>query len=147
MKTSLRASGVYFPWSLVEEFEKADCSIPPDVVKALGPEAAEELEAYIGPSSEMPIKIEGEDWWLRGLPLFIKKLLLDRRLDKEYYDEMLAHVNRDLDTTRNERNEAWDRETELETENQRLREMLQKSIGKEQALHEVIKWHLEQRSR
>ena len=44
-------------------------------------------------------------------------------------------------------NEAWDRETELETENQRLREMLQKSIGKEQALHEVIKWHLEQRSR
>ena len=91
----LKSMGCYFPWSLVEDYmyDKPECSIPPDVTKALGPEAAEELEARYGPSSKEPLQLEGEAWWLRGVPCFIKVLLLERRLEKEYAEKMLAKMH------------------------------------------------------
>lgn len=145
----LKSMGCYFPWSLVEDYmyDKPECSIPPDVTKALGPEAAEELEARYGPSSKEPLQLEGEAWWLRGVPCFIKVLLLERRLEKEYSEKMLANAQQQCAAVQKERDEAWDRVAEVEAENEKLHLMLRESKGKELALHDVINWHLTRRQR
>ena len=147
MNSHLKSIGCYFPWSLVEDYDKLDFSIPPDVTDALGPEAAQELEARNGPSSNTSLPLVGEAWWFRGVPCFIKQLMLDRRLDKEMYEANLSDAEKRSADTAIERDEAWDRVAEVEAENEKLHLKLRESKGKELALHDVINWHLQRRQR
>ena len=66
----------------MEDYHKEDCSVPPDLVKKLGSEAAEVMHSKLHEH-----KWVGEEWWKHGLPLFVKQTLEELRLARKYHKE------------------------------------------------------------
>ena len=118
---------------MVEEFDREGGQIPPDVRKALGEEATQALEARLGAGSDWAGgHFEGEKWWFSGLPVFIKLLLMDKRLDREYYEALLKDAKQGEEKARAEADFHMEANDELHG---RLRE----AKGREDALHDVIR--------
>ena len=126
--------GCYFPWALVEDYHKEDCSVPPDLIKKLGSEAAEVMHSKLHEH-----KWVGEEWWKHGLPLFVKQTLEELRLARKYHKEdvELEQVNtrREREAVRVAQEELEDAEETIEA----LRAELQRAKGREEALHRVIR--------
>ena len=130
----LRSQGCYVPWALVEDYHQEDCSMPPDLVKRLGSEAAQVMQAMVGDQ-----KFVGEEWWTKGLPVFVKLLLMDVPLDRKYFDDRLADLEADAAREKEARQAVEAELEEAEDTVTSLRDQLLRAQGREEALHKVIR--------
>ena len=130
----LHSIGCYFPWALVEDYQKEDCSMPPDLIKSLGPDAAQVMQDRLGAEH----CLVGEQWWSKGLPLFVKLLLQDLENERKWHKEDLELEKQDTRRAEQTREQAEAELEEAENTIGALRGDLRQAAGREEALHKVI---------
>ena len=130
----LRSQGCYFPWVLVEDYHQEDCSIPPDLVKSLGPEAVQVLWEKLSDH-----KFVGERWWRDGLPWLVKIMLEELKIEHLNHEDDLNLEKEHARMAKESRQAAQAELEEAEDTIEALRAELQRAKGREEALHRVIR--------
>jgi len=144
-EATLKAQGISFPFLSYQHYEEKTGAIPPDLVKALGPDATQALRAWTPDS----MNLHGEDWWSCGLPHFTKQLLYEKTRNEIYHAEDLeeskecekmaeARVKEAREDAERQSEEDWSRISALELQQEELRNQLREAKGREDALHAVI---------
>mgnify|MGYP000494512063 CR=1 FL=1 len=133
----MRASGIYFPWKLTDDFEQADGSIPPDLAAALGPDVVPMLWDRLGGRH-----LVGGEWWSKGLPAFVELLVREKRERDGGLQERLLANEKEVQEIREgclmALSEAAETESELHVEINELKIQLREAKAREDALRGVI---------
>ena len=108
-------------------------TMPPDLAKALGPDAAQRMRDTV----DNP-QMNGEQWWSIGLPNYVRGLLHTEQVDREYYEGMLSDEYKETHRAKCEAAAAEAQLEEAEETIEELRGQLREAKGREDALHEDI---------
>ena len=146
-EAALREMGCYFPWVLVEAYQKPGSAMPPDLAKALGREGVQAL--FERQPDADSTNHSAEQWWTVAMPHLIRSLL--REIG--YAEEDALESKQSWDNERSElKSEVDDLERELERKKtvhqieldgahsqiDRLTAELHFAKGREEALYNVI---------
>jgi hypothetical protein len=126
LEARLRDHGLRFPMTFLEELERNDNSIPPDLAELLGREGVQRMWACVSERGEP--HLDGDEWWTSGLFQFVRQLM--GRVDclTERRDELEARLK------------EWHADhAERCEENVKLLGELRAAEAREEALHEVIR--------
>jgi hypothetical protein len=133
----LRAEGIKFPIHMIAQQDRESGAIPPDLGKALGPDATQALWAELE-----HMHLDSESWWSCGLPLYTRQLLQEKVRDDGYHAEDIeaseARVKEAHEEAARQREEDFSTISALEDEIEELRGQLREAKGREDALHGVI---------
>jgi len=133
----LRAEGIKFPNRMYELHDRESHAIPPDLGKALGPDATQALWAQLE-----HLQLNSESWWTCGLPLYTQQLLKEKVRDDGYHAEDIeaseAREKEAREDAARQREEDISTISALEDELEELRGQLREAKGREDALHGVI---------